>query len=157
MNHQWDAGQTTSGRLVLDHHVLEFLQGPHLDGGGGWLGFEHHFLLGEGIDAFACLDRRLAHRADLQQAGEDEFANRALVDVRFDDVRQAIQDPSHLLAAESGVFCDLIQDLSLGKLVFDGVQFLGHPGEFTNPDENVKTGDGKKHEEFLLTCGLRSK
>ena len=73
-----------------DCHVLKLLQRPDLDGGGCWLGFEHNFFLGERIDALTCLDRRLTHGADLEQAWEDEFSNRILFDVGLDDVGQAV-------------------------------------------------------------------
>ena len=131
------------GRFLLDHHVLEFLQRAHFDDGGGGLGFEHDFLLGEGIDALACLGRWFVHRADFQQAGQDELANRAFVDMRFDDVGQAIQDRSHLLAAESGAFGNLLQDLSLGESIFDGCKFLGHTEGISQPGPDVKTSDVK--------------
>jgi hypothetical protein len=49
-----------------------------------------------------------------------------------------------LFAAESGGFCDLLQDLGLGELVFDGCKFLGHEGEITNSGPNVKTAPPQK-------------
>jgi glyoxylate reductase len=46
--------------------------------------------------------------------------------VEFNDVREAIEHGRNLSTAELGVFCDRIQDLRLGVLLFDGRWFLCH-------------------------------
>jgi hypothetical protein len=126
-------------RSQSDSKVLELLQGTHLDRRGSGLGLERHFLLGEGVDTLACLDRRLAHGADLEQAGKDKLANSILLDVCFDHVAQTVQDSRNLLAGELGVSGDLIYDLGLGEPVFNGCDFLSHARMLSEPDRIVKT------------------
>jgi hypothetical protein len=124
---------------LSENHVLELLERTDLHHGGRGLRLEHHFLLGEGVDALAGLDRRLADGADLQQARKHEFTDGVLLDVSLDDFRQAFDDGADLFAAQSGVGCDQVQDLGLGGFVFNGGKFLSHAGEFRTPDANVKT------------------
>ncbi len=64
----------------------------------------------------------------------------------FDHAGEALEDGSHLLAAEFGVGCDLVQDLGLGETVFDGCCFLSHAGEFCEAAPIVKTPDGRLAE-----------
>lgn len=129
---------------LSDDEILELLERAHLHGGGGRLRLEGLLFLGEGIDAFARLDSRLADGADLEDARKDEFTDRAFFDVGFDDIGQGIKNGSDLFAAEFGAFGDLIQDLRLGKLVFDGSDFLGHAAGITECDRFVKETGGAK-------------
>ena len=109
-----------------ESHVLELLERADADHGGGWLGFEHHFFLGEGVDAFACLHGRLANGGHFEQAGKNEFSDCVFLDVTFDHAGKRFENRSHLLAAELGAVCDAVDDLGLRVLVFNGGSFGCH-------------------------------
>ena len=128
-------------RSQSESHVLELLERTNLDDRGRRLGLEHDFFLRERADAFACLGGWLANGGDLEQTGENELADGVLLDVTFDDVGQAVENSSHLLAAEFGVRCDLVQDLGLGETVFDCCFLSSHAREFSEWAANVKTSD----------------
>ena len=109
-----------------ESHVLELLERTDANHGGGWLGLEHHFFLGEGVDALACFHSRLANGDDFEKAGENEFSDCVLLDVTFDHAGQRFENRSHLLAAEVGAGCDAVDDLGLRVLFFNGGSFGCH-------------------------------
>lgn len=107
-------------------HVLEFLQRANLNSSAGRLCLEHLLFTGEGVDTLARLYGGLVNGDDLQQTGKNEFTAGAFLDVAFDNLRKAIDDGSHLLAAEFGFFSDLIEDLGFGVTLLDCGWFLCH-------------------------------
>jgi len=131
-------------RWESESHVLELLERTDANHGGGWLGLEHHFFFGEGVDALACLDGRLANGGDLEKAGENEFSDRVFLDVTFDHAGKRFENRSHLLAAELGAGCDAVDDLSLRVLVFNGGSFGCHAHGMLET-----RGDVKPPNDFL--------
>ena len=135
-----------------EHHVLELLERAHFDDRGRRLGLERDFLLGERVDALARFDHRFAHRADFKQARQDELADGVLLEVRFDNASQAVEDGSHLLAAELGGCCDLVEDLGFAETGFDGSALGGHA---RGSRGNAGRCQGRREGGKAIVCGLQ--
>lgn len=141
MKSPWIDWQSTKNGSQLKSHVLELLERTNLDHCGCRLGLEDDFFLGEGADALACFDSWLADGSDFEQARKDEFADGVLLDVALNHLGKTVENRRHLLAAEFGVGCDLLEDLSLGVTFFDCCFLGSHEWEFIEWATNVKTTD----------------
>lgn len=143
-------------RCESESHVLELLERTDADHGGGWLGLEHHFFFGEGVDTLACLDGRLANGGDLEKAGENEFSDRVFLDVTFDHAGERFENRGHLLAAELGAACDAVDDLGLRVLVFNGGSFGCHAHVMLETRGDVKpSNDFLRLKNRVFLKGLR--
>lgn len=101
-------------RVKLENHVLQFLERTDFHHCGSRFCFESGFFTGEWVDAFASFNSWLTDGYDFEETWENEFANSVLFHVSFNDVAEAVENGSDLLAAEASGFCDLLEDLSLG-------------------------------------------
>src|SRR2546423_12355809 len=109
----WMGQSTFSVDGSLLGHVLESLEGAHLDDLAGGLGLEHDLFLGERINSLACLGGRLLDDHDLHQSGHSEDASALLADGIADFLRERIEDGLHLLARKLGGVGDVVDDFTL--------------------------------------------
>src|SRR6478735_4580836 len=83
--------------------VLELLQRTHLHLGGGRLGGEPLFFLGEGVDALALRLGRNVDGGDLQQARQREGTGALLADGTRDGAFQRSEHGAHVTRGDAAV------------------------------------------------------
>jgi mannose-1-phosphate guanylyltransferase len=103
-------------------HLLELLEGAHLDLGRRGLRGDIHQLAGlERIrHAVLSLTRRYVLLLDLQQPGQRERTRSVAGQTPGDLVGQRVEHPVDLLAGQLGLGCDGVQQLGLGQRFLSG-------------------------------------
>jgi len=110
--------------ILIWYHlkVLEGLDDVGLDALGSGLGLEDAGLLGEGVDALALLGGSLLLDDKSGHAGDDKLS--ALGELGAADLGDSLEDATGLLAGESGLDHEVVQELTLGEVLALGLHGL---------------------------------